>query len=125
MAFRRELESNPNDFVSNLQLGVLLKQDEDFAGARRCFERALMVRPDDPGVRYQLATLDLMSGKTEEARMALERLTKESPQFVEAHVSLATVYYRMKRKADGDRERETVLKLNAEKQAAEPGAKVR
>ena len=65
-----------------------------------------------------------MSGKIEEARMALERLTKESPQFVEAHVSLATVYYRLKRKEDGDRERAIVLKLNAEKQAAEPGAKV-
>ena len=44
---------------------------------------------------------------------------------MEAHVSLATVYYRLKRKADGDRERATVLKLNAEKQAAEPGAKER
>ncbi len=124
VAFRKELESNPNDFVSNLQLGVLLKQDEDFTGARRCFERALMIRPSDPGVRYQLATLDLMSGKIEEARAALEKLTRESPQFVEAHVSLATVYYRMKRKEDGDRERAIVLKLNAAKQAAEPGAKV-
>jgi tetratricopeptide (TPR) repeat protein len=124
VAFRKELESNPNDFVSNLQLGVLLKQDEDFAGARQCFDHALMVRPNDPGVRYQLATIDLMSGKIEEARVALERLTKESPQFVEAHVSLATVYYRMKRKEDGDRERAIVLKLNAQKQAAEPGAKV-
>jgi hypothetical protein len=42
---------------------------------------------------------------------------------VGAHVSLATVYYRLKRKADGDRERATVLKLNAESQANQPGAK--
>ena len=42
-----------------------------------------------------------------------------------AHVSLATVYYRLHRKQDGDRERDIVLKLNAEKQAAEPGAKAR
>ncbi len=124
VAFRKELESNPNDFLSNLQLGVLLKEDQDFAGAVQRFDRALMVRPNDPGVRYQLATIDLMLGKVEEARMALERLTKESPQFVEAHVSLATVYYRLKRKEDGDRERAIVLKLNAAKQAAEPGARV-
>ena len=32
-------------------------------------------------------------------------------------MSLATVYYRLKRKADGDRERAIVLKLNADKQA--------
>ncbi|HTS64870.1 MAG TPA: tetratricopeptide repeat protein [Candidatus Acidoferrales bacterium] len=123
-AFRKELESNPNDFVSNLQLGVVLKQDQDYAQARDYFDRALRVRPGDPGVRYQLATLDLMTGKLDEACAKLEQLTRETPNFVEAHVSLATVYYRLKRKADGDRERELVLKLNAEKQAAQPGAKV-
>ena len=122
-AFRQELESNPNDFVSNLQLGVVLKQDQKFGEARAFFGRALAIRPGDPGVRYQLATIDIEEGKLDAARTALERLVKESPQFTEAHVSLATVYYRLKRKEDGDRERAAVLKLNAEKQAAEPGAK--
>jgi tetratricopeptide (TPR) repeat protein len=122
-AFRKELESNPNDFVANLQLGVVLKQDQHYDDARKSFDRALRVRPGDPGVRYQLATLDLTAGKLDEALAKLEQLTKESPQFVEAHVSLATVYYRLKRKADGDRERELVLKLNAENQALQPGAK--
>ena len=86
-------------------------------------DRALKIRPGDPGVRYQLATIQLQEGKVEEARAALEQLVRESPQFIEAHVSLATVYYRLKRKQDGDRERAIVLKLNAEKQAREPGAK--
>jgi tetratricopeptide (TPR) repeat protein len=120
-AFRRELEANPNDFVSNLQLGVLLKQDQSYDEARRYFGRALLVRPGNPGVRYQLATLDLAAGKVEEAGRTLESLTSEAPQFTEAHVSLATVYYRLKRKADGDKERAIVLKLNSEKQAREPG----
>jgi len=123
-AFHKELESNPNDFVANLQLGVVLKQDQRFDEARTSFERALRVRPGDPGVRYQLATLDLTAGNLDRACASLEALTKESPQFVEAHVSLATVYYRLKRKADGDRERELVLKLNAENQARQPGAKM-
>ncbi len=122
-AFRKELESNPYDFVSNLQIGVILKQDQRYDEARSSFERALRVRPGDPGVRYQLATLDLITGKLDEACSKLEQLTKESPDFVEAHVSLATVYYRLKRKAAGDKERETVLKLTAERQAGEPGAK--
>jgi tetratricopeptide (TPR) repeat protein len=121
-AFRKELETNPNDFVSNLQIGVMLKQDQRYDEARKSFERALRVRPGDPGVRYQLATLDLMTDKIELACTTLEKLIKESPDFVEAHVSLATVYYRLKRKADGDRERETVRKLNAQQQANEPGA---
>ncbi|MCX6631037.1 MAG: tetratricopeptide repeat protein [Candidatus Solibacter sp.] len=123
-AFRKELESNPNDFVSNLQIGVLFKQDQRYDEARSSFERALRVRPGDPAVRYQLATLDLMIGNVEQACSKLEQLTGETPQFVEAHVSLATVYYRLKRKADGDRERALVLKLNAESQAAQPGAQM-
>jgi tetratricopeptide (TPR) repeat protein len=123
-AFRKELEFNPNDFVSNLQLGVVLKQDQRYDDARTSFERALRVRPGDPAVRYQLATLDLIAGQLDEARAKLEKLTEETPQFIEAHVSLATVYYRLKRKADGDRERELVLKLNAQNQALQPGAKM-
>jgi tetratricopeptide (TPR) repeat protein len=123
-AFRKELEFNPNDFVSNLQLGVVLKQDQRYDDARAFFERALRARPGDPGVRYQLATLDLTAGLLDKACAQLEGLIKESPQFVEAHVSLATVYYRLKRKADGDRERELVLKLNAANQAVQPGAKL-
>jgi tetratricopeptide (TPR) repeat protein len=123
-AFRKELEFNPNDFVSNLQLGVVLKQDQQYDQARSYFERALRVRPGDPGVRYQIATLDLATGGVDQARIKLEKLIEESPQFVEAHVSLATVYYRLKRKEDGDRERQIVLKLNAEKQAAQPGVKI-
>ena len=123
VAFRKELDSNPIDYTSNVQLGILLKQDEKYAEARQCFQRAMHVRPGDAAARYQLATLDLMDGHTEEALTALEKLTKEIPQFVEAHVSLATVYYRLKRKEDGDKERAIVLRLNAEKQAAEPGAK--
>ena len=122
-AFRKELESNPNDFVSNLQLGVIFKQDQRYDAALSSFERALRVRPGDPGVRYQLATLDLITGNIEQACSKLEELVKETPHFVEAHVSLATVYYRLKRKEDGDRERATVLKLNAESQASQPGAK--
>jgi tetratricopeptide (TPR) repeat protein len=125
VAFSKELESNPNDYTSNVQLGILLKQDQRYGEARHCFQRALGVRPGDAAVRYQLATLDLQEGQTEEARTELEKLTREIPQFVEAHVSLATAYYRLKRKEDGDKERATVLRLNAEKQADEPGAKAK
>jgi len=125
VAFRKELDSNPNDYTANIQLGILLKQDEKFGEARQCFQRALGVRPHDASARYQVATLDLEDGHSEQARIELESLTKEVPQFVEAHVSLATVYYRLKRKEEGDKQRAIVLQLNAEKQASEPGVKAK
>src|SRR5579884_1331721 len=123
--FHKELELNASDFLANLELGVLAKQDQNYPESRGYFERALQSRPGDPGVRYQLATIDLAMGNNDAARSELERLVKQSPEFTEAHVSLATVYYRLKRKEDGDRERATAQKLIAEKQATQPGVKVR
>ena len=71
-------------------------------------------------MRYQQASILLAQNKIEPARIELERIVKESANFTEAHVSLATVYYRLKRKEDGDRERAIVQKLNAEAQEKQP-----
>ncbi len=124
VAFQKELEQNPNHFESNLNLAVLLKQDQDYAGARKLLERALRVSPGEIRARYQLAVVDLASGNIDQARAGLEEIIKETPQFTEAHISLATIYYRQKRKADGDREREIVQKLKAEQEAKDARGKV-
>ena len=119
-AFLAELEQNPNDFNSNLNLAVIRKQDQLYVEAERHLARALRVRPGDLSVRYQQSTIMLAQGKAEPARLALESILKEAPKFTEAHVSLATVYYRLKRKVDGDRERAIVQQLNAEAQKNQP-----
>lgn len=112
-AFERELQTDPNNFQSNLRMGVLLRQDEDNENALKYLKHALQIRPGDPGVRYQIASLELAAGQTELACHHLELLTKDSPEFLEAHVSLATAYFRLKKKANGERERAIVSKLNA------------
>jgi tetratricopeptide (TPR) repeat protein len=122
-AFTKELALNANDFEANLYLGVVLKEEQDYAGARRYFDKALAVRSADPGARYQMATLLLATGENVEAQTMLERLVAENPGFTEAHVSLATVYYRLKRKDDGDRHKAIAEKLTAEAQAKQPGAR--
>ena len=116
-AFARELKINPNNFDANLQMGLLSRQDEQNDEALKYLQHALQIRPGDPGVRYQIAVLEMATGQLDAARRDLESLIKDSPDFLEAHVSLATVYFRQKRKADGDRERAIVAKLNAAKQA--------
>ena len=87
------------------------------------FQRAEAVRPSDPAIQYQIALVNVAEGKIEQARTSLESIVKRAPSFVEAHVSLATVYYREKRKEDGDRERAIVQQLNAARQAEQPAAK--
>ena len=103
--FREELKVNPFDFLANTETAMLLKQDGKLDEAMALIEKALQVRPDDPGALYQRASIHLMQAKTEQAREELERLTRSNPEFSEAHAGLATVYYRLKRTADGDRER--------------------
>ncbi|MEJ7617812.1 MAG: tetratricopeptide repeat protein, partial [Pyrinomonadaceae bacterium] len=122
IAFRKELEINAHDFESNLYIGVLLKQEQKNEEALKYFERALQIRPGAPDVRYQIGSALFASGKVAEAQQVLEAVLKEAPEFVEAHVTLATVYYRQKRKEDGDRHRAIVQKLNAEAQSRAPGA---
>ena len=118
-AFRAELSINPNDFDANLYLGVLLKEEQRYPEALPYLQHALEVRPGDPGARYQIAALHLAEQDFSDARRELEALVKASPDFLEAHVSLATLDYRLKRKEEGDRERAIVTKLTAEKQARE------
>ena len=121
-AFQAELEVNPNDFDANLLLGILLKQDQKLDEAMARFQRAASVRPGDAAANYQIGALDLYLGRTEEARQRLEQVVKDAPDFAEAHVSLATAYYRLKRKEDGDRHRALYQELNAKQQEAQPGA---
>jgi tetratricopeptide (TPR) repeat protein len=120
--FRKELEKNPNDFEANLFLGVLSKQGLKLDEAMSYFQKALLVRPGDLAVRYQIGSLDIQRGRLAEALETLEAVARDAPKFVEAHVSLATLYYRQKRREEGDRERAIVRELSDEVQARAPGA---
>ncbi len=121
--FKAELAVDPYNFQSNLQVGALLRKDQNYPEAKQYLERALQTRPGDLAVRYQLAAIEISEGKFDEARTRLESIVKESPQFTEAHVSLSMAYFRLKRPEDGKREREIVEKLTAAAQAKQPGVK--
>ena len=122
-AFLKALEHDPNDFQANLHVGAMLRLDQDYEHALPYFQHAESVRPNDTAIRYQIALVRIAEGRIDEARTSLEAIVKASPSFVEAHVSLATVYYREKRKQDGDHERQIVQQLNSERQADQPGVK--
>jgi tetratricopeptide (TPR) repeat protein len=77
---------------------------------------ALQVRPNDPGALYQRASIHLTQGLTADAQQELEQLTKAYPNFSEAHAALARVYYKLQRKADGDREAAEARRVREEAQ---------
>jgi len=117
LAFLKELEYNPSDFDANLNLGAMFRLEGSLGEARTYLGRARRMRPHSPALQYQVANLELSVGNLEAATKILENVVKQTPQFLEAHITLATAYYRQKRKEDGDRHRAIVDKLNAEMQA--------
>jgi tetratricopeptide (TPR) repeat protein len=121
-AFKVELAADPNNFDANLYLGVLLRQDKSPEEALTYLTRAITLRPREQYARYHLAAVYAAVGKPEEARPLLERVVKEYVDFVEARVLLASVYYRLNRREDGDREKSIIQKLNSETQAKQPGS---
>ena len=122
-AFRRELDLNPNNFEANLQLGNLYRLDQRHTVALNYLKRAEAAQPMNPSVRHGLAAAYLALNEPERARELLEAVVADVPSFVDAHVLLATMYYRLRRKEDGDRERQIVERLTAEAQARQPGAR--
>jgi len=120
--FKSELADNPNDFEANLYLGVLLRQDKQFEDAFTSLSRAVQLRPRDQQAHYNLAAVTLLAGFPNQARPLLESVIQEHPDFIEAHVLLASVYYRLNRNADGKREQEIIQKLTAEQQSKQPGS---
>jgi tetratricopeptide (TPR) repeat protein len=121
-AFRLELANNPNDFDANLYLGLLLKEEDRLDDAYDHLKRAGRLRPNDARVLYGLGGVHLAAGRVDEAQQALEAVTAAVPEYTQAHVLLATVYYRQKKKELGDHERAIAEKLRQERQEQEAGA---
>ena len=119
-ALREALKINPNDFEANLYLGAILYKRRDTDEARTYLEKALALNPKDLMARYQSALLKSTSGDYEAAAQTLEQLVKDNPDWLEPHVELANLYYKLHRPEDGARERQVVDRLTAEQQSQGP-----
>jgi tetratricopeptide (TPR) repeat protein len=116
-AFRRELETNPNDFDANLHLGNIRKDEGRYDESLAYMTRALRLRGEDLTALYALGSLHLATTDYQKSCDALEKVVSRAPDFMPAHVLLAQVYYRLDRKEDGNREHAIVRRLHAERQA--------
>jgi len=119
-AFQAALRQDPRDFVANLYLGTMLLKQRDFAGARPLLELALQLIPSAPLARLQMAKLNGMTGKYAEAAATLEDLERTDPKWIDPHIELAPIYYKLHRPEDGQRERDIVQKIEASQQQAGP-----
>jgi tetratricopeptide (TPR) repeat protein len=119
-AFQAALRADPQDFTANLYLGTMRLKEHDFESARPLLELALQLQPQMPQARLQMAKLNAMTGKNAEAAATLEDLEKADPNWLDPHIELAPIYYKLHRPEDGQRERDIVQQIEAKQQNAGP-----
>ena len=121
-AFREALRRNPEDFDANLYLGAILYKRRQMEEAKPYLDKALRLNPSSATARYEEAMWKSTSGQYADAAKDLEELVKGNPDWLQPHVELANVYYRLHRPADGAKERAIVATINAKQQSAGPPA---
>lgn len=113
---RKAIAANPKDFDAHLTLGAVLTTERDLDGARQHLERALELRPGSTLARYELARVKRTQGQLEDAVKDFEMVVREQPGWAQPHLELATLYFRLQRPEDGQRERAIFDRLSAEEQ---------
>jgi tetratricopeptide (TPR) repeat protein len=119
-AFEAAMKVDPKDFTANLYLGTMRLKQRNLDSARPMLELALELQPASPMARLQVAKLNGMTGKYAEAAATLEELEKADPDWIDPHIELAPIYYKLHRPDDGQRERDIVQQLEAKQQKAGP-----
>lgn len=119
VALRQALEASPNDFDAHLTLGAVLNTERDLEGARKHLERAVQLNPSSTLALYALARMKRTQGEIEAAVTDFEKVVRDDPNWAQPHVELAALYFRLRRQADGERERAAFDRLNS---ARPPGA---
>ena len=121
-ALQKALAVNGNDFNAHLYLGGIYYFRRNMKDARLHLTRAMQLRPASAQARYELALVARADGQLDVAMKYLETLVRQSPDWLQPHVELAALYYRLHRPEDGARERQIVDRMMAAQQQAQSQA---
>jgi len=114
--FEEHLHEYPSDFDTLAFLGWLYLESDRLEDADKALTKAREIKPADLEVMFQLARIARAREQFQEAASLLQRVVAAKPDHVRAHVLLAQTYFRLKKTADGNREREIVRRLNADEE---------
>jgi tetratricopeptide (TPR) repeat protein len=113
-ALRQALDADSRDFDAHFYLGAILYFRRALPEAITHLEQALQLRPASSQVRYELALALRASDQLDAARTALELVARQTPDWLQPHIELSALYYRLHRPDDGAKERLTVDRLTAQ-----------
>jgi predicted Zn-dependent protease len=98
------LAQNPFDEKADIKLAEIATHNNDEKKAYELYTRAVQLQPDDPEANYELARILLSMNQPERAEKLLEHAVQLDPTSAAIHFRLSTVYHRLGRNADADRE---------------------
>jgi tetratricopeptide (TPR) repeat protein len=107
------VSSSPNDFNAHFYLGAIYYFKRDTARAAAQLTRALELQPTAAQARYELALVERADGKPLQALRQLEIVVKQMPDWLQPHVELSALYFRLHRAEDGAKEKAIVDKMMA------------
>lgn len=108
--YETALAQNPFDEKADLKLGQIATHNNDEKKALDLYTRAVQLQPDDPEADFGLARTLLTMNEPEKAEKLLEHAEQLDPTSAAIHFRLSTVYHRLGRNADADREAEQYQK---------------
>lgn len=117
-AYRKAIEENPKNPDYYVSYATLLRREgpDKLDDAILRLKSAQRINPGDWRIQLQLGLCYQSKEQFADAAALIEQAAQAEPDLTAAHVALATVYFRLGRKVDGQREKKIVAGLERKQQ---------
>jgi tetratricopeptide (TPR) repeat protein len=112
----KAVSEDPKDFNANLYLGGVFYFKRDLVKAKLYLNQALQLKPESPQARYELALVESAGGNLKDALEELKTVVRQAPDWLQPHVELAALFYRLHYPVEGAKERAIVDRIMAAQQ---------
>lgn len=117
-AYRKAIDENPKDpdYYVAYATALRRKGPDNLDDAITRLQSARQITPNDWRIQLELGLCYESKGQYADAATLVEQAAQSQPQLTAAHVALVRIYFRLGRKADGEREKSIVADLENKQQ---------
>lgn len=117
-AYRKAIDENPKDpdYYVAYATALRRKGPDNLDDAITRLQSARQIMPNDWRIQLELGLCYESQGRYADAAPLVEQAARAQPQLTAAHVALVRIYFRLGRKADGEREKSIVADLEKKQQ---------
>jgi tetratricopeptide (TPR) repeat protein len=117
-AYRKAIDENPKNPDYYVAYATALRRNgaDKLDDAIIRLQNAKQMMPNDWRIQLELGLCYESKGQYRDAAALVEQAVQSQPQLTAAHVALVRIYFRLGRKADGEREKSIVAELEKKQQ---------